>query len=755
MSSQVLDVSNNDLPYWMRQAQHGWDWGLVLVAVFSLLAAWPFINSPDLPRTNAAENYIFMTANYSDALREGRLYPRWSPNTFNGFGAPIPNYFPPGAPYSAALIKVLFTNDPVLAVRAVFILAHLIAGTSLYAFVRRYLTANAGLLAAVLFLYSPYFGNVAPFIRGDLAEYLALALTPLLLLTIDRLTSNNRPIDLFIAALVVAATLLTHPWIALAGMLIALLYTFPRPGLQTFIAMILGVSLSAFFWMPALLEQNLVQWVDRTTIQTLTLPGLFALFKTVDLGQLLPDLQLTLGQTLIAFILLAAVVMLIFTRSYIRFYLRFMVIGGILVVVAILYLPHEIWLLGLISLCASIASSTIMGAQMRLPISAQRIYPAAVLIVALILSLPVLLVPRWPTTFSGVRPIDQIRYEQQGAGIAALPPHWPLPITPTASLLPNRFLLSGYQSGNISKIVPAQVGSRTQISVLRYESHRERYQIISDGRVDLDLLTTYFPGWKATITDQAINIRPNEQTGLMQIQMPAGNSELVITFGPTPTRQTAWLVTWTTLVILLLVTRWRLRLTPEPPPDFDLLSAVEARLMSVVLVALALITTLLANPASPVTLHNRPGHALQEAIPLRNRTSVGLEALAYSLALSRFQAGETLNFIVHWQAIRALPANYQTRTYLIESDSSTRWHRTPLQTPGAYPTSRWRTYQYVSDHFTIPLSSTIIPGQYQIAIEVLGCNMDCNDSKRLNFFNAEGASVGPTLILPTTIRIEQ
>ena len=113
-----------------------------------------------------------------------------------------------------------------------------------------------------------------------------------------------------------------------------------------------------------------------------------------------------------------------------------------------------------------------------------------------------------------------------------------------------------------------------------------------------------------------------------------------------------------------------------------------------------------------------------------------------------------LNFTVYWQAIRTLPRNYQTRAYLIENSSGSRWHRTTWRTPAAYPTSRWRTYQYVSDDFTIPLSPTIIPGKYQIAIEVLDCNIACNDTERLSFFNADGAFIGQTLILPTTIQID-
>src|SRR5262245_4284561 len=119
--STTIEILPQDLPDWMRRARQGIDWGLLLVVGFSLTIAMPFFAQSDLPHTNASENYVYRAADYAAALREGRLYPRWSANVFGGYGAPIPEYYPPGAGYLAALIQVLFTDDPILAVRMVYI----------------------------------------------------------------------------------------------------------------------------------------------------------------------------------------------------------------------------------------------------------------------------------------------------------------------------------------------------------------------------------------------------------------------------------------------------------------------------------------------------------------------------------------------------------------------------------------------------------------------------------------------------------
>jgi hypothetical protein len=173
-------------------------------------------------------------------------------------------------------------------------------------------------------------------------------------------------------------------------------------------------------------------------------------------------------------------------------------------------------------------------------------------------------------------------------------------------------------------------------------------------------------------------------------------------------------------------------------------------LLSIILSAFAIITLFFTPTDSPVTLHAQPGYHLSNAIPLRNRTSVGLEALAYSLDTDRYYPGETLNITTYWQVIRPLPENYQVQAYLIEVANGIRWHRTLQHLLGSYPTRRWRTYRYIGDEFNIPLAPTIVQGEYRIAIEVLDCVSVCN---RLDFFDQTGRYTGQTLILPTPIHI--
>lgn len=754
--AQVIDIPTEDLPYWMRQARRGKDWGLLLALIIGILAAWPFIIRPGLPRTNASENYVFLTADYADALREGRLYPRWSPNALSGYGAPIPHFFPPGAPYSAALIKVLFTNDDVRGVRVAFIIGFIIAATSTYAFVRRQSSAAAGLLAAVLFTFSPTLGSTTPYIRGELSEFLGLVLIPLLLWVVDRLLSGPRLFDFIITAFAAAALFLTHPTSAIIGIILAALLTLSHQ--KTFawkaavIAIIIGISLAAFYWLPALLEQDRVTWIPPSTpTPQLALASLLAPLKPVDLSELIPRPQFTLGAPLLLTALLS-IGSQIMMRKLAMFQASFFVMALVLIGLGMLLVPGEVWLMGPITLCMAVAGSGCVNLRMQLPKQWHRIYPAALVTLTLMLSLPVLQVPQWPATFGGTDPIDQIIYEQQGAGIAALPPQYPLPLPLPQIPSANRLLLSGYESGNINKIGPLQAANRTQISLIAHETHRERFQVQSTVPTIISLLTAYFPGWQATASGQSLIVYADVQSGLINFEIPSMSGELIVSLGPTSIRQNAWLLSAIALLMLPLMWR-RIPEDNEPPDDVDLLNIGEVRLLSFIIAALAVIVLFFAAPSSPITLYGRPGHGLTDANILRTRTNAGLELLAYKIDALEARPGDTLNLTLFWQALRTLPGNYQVQVTLSQSDVPV--YQSKLRSPGYYPATRWRTYLYVNDHYEIPLPPTLPAGEYQISAEVFECNPNCTSANRLTFFSISGTNMGRRLVLPQTLRVIQ
>ncbi|RMF28479.1 MAG: hypothetical protein D6759_15725, partial [Chloroflexi bacterium] len=251
--------------------------GLPVVLLLVLIAAAPFLTRPGLPRGTDAELHVFRAAELGYSLRAGVLYPRWAPDFYYGYGYPIFNYYAPLTYYLANGFALLPGLEVVAGVKAVFVLGFLLAGLGSY-LAGRDLSARpsplAGILAAALYLFSPYILFIDPHARGDLAEFFALGLFPLVFWAFWRLLPHRPPSTppskprwggVVLAALLLAALILSHNLMALVGtavLLVSLAWTWVArrypPAWGLLVALLLGLALSAFFWLPVLLEKDAV-----------------------------------------------------------------------------------------------------------------------------------------------------------------------------------------------------------------------------------------------------------------------------------------------------------------------------------------------------------------------------------------------------------------------------------------------------------------------------------------------------------------
>jgi len=361
------------------------------------------------------------------------------------------------------------------------------------------------------------------------------------------------------------------------------------------------------------------------------------------------------------------------------------------------------------------------------------------------------LAPRWPDAFGSTEPQAQILYEQQNQAVAVLPPDAPIPATIPTTLLPNRSLIDGYLSGNINKIGLGQIIANIRVGVLEHRSHSDRFQLNVATPTTFDILTAYFPGWEATIEGQPVPLEPNAQTGLIRVEVPVVvNEELTIMLGPTAARTGAWAIAWATLGITGILTVGRFRRKTGIHDNLDLLTKAESRLVALVVAWFLIFILVFATPSSPLSLHARPGYLLDASYSLRSRTDVGIEAIAYRLDRFAYHPGEMVDLTLYWQTLRPLADDYQLQLYLL-SEQNVHWLPTPLLRPGNYATNRWIPNRFIGDEHPIPLSLSIAPGTYQIAIEMYGCRPVCNTP--VSFFDASGRLIGRTLLLPTPLNI--
>jgi hypothetical protein len=252
----------------------------LLLALLGLPALWP-LAGPGLPRTNDALPHFYRAFELSELFHASLIFPRWAPHLVHGFGYPVFNFFP----YLAhALVAALHLAGLDLLPAYNFACGLALFASAAFAFQlgRDHFGPAAGLVAGVAYVYSPYL-LYDTYVRGSLPENLALALLPLALLHVRRASRGEWHAAAW-AALALAAALLSHHGVMLQAMPFILAYAlfaalagqaftpgtrvWQRPGrnvlagsraLGLLLPFVLALLLSAFFWLPALLEARYVQ----------------------------------------------------------------------------------------------------------------------------------------------------------------------------------------------------------------------------------------------------------------------------------------------------------------------------------------------------------------------------------------------------------------------------------------------------------------------------------------------------------------
>src|SRR5690606_20992613 len=116
-------------------------------------------------------------------------------------------------------------------------------------------------------------------------------------------------------------------------------------------------------------------------------------------------------------------------KEYNLFQSAFLVAGLFLLCGGLLFFASETWLMGAIILCLVIAGSQIGLAISKLPIVFRYGLVVTVILLIVGLALPTWLIPSPSVIITGVKPSDQIQYEEQTGAVALLPDYANYPTT--------------------------------------------------------------------------------------------------------------------------------------------------------------------------------------------------------------------------------------------------------------------------------------------------------------------------------------
>jgi Dolichyl-phosphate-mannose-protein mannosyltransferase len=541
---------------------------LTLICFISILGLF----HPGFPQTHDGDVHLLRLTNFYQSLQEGNVIPRWAANVNFGYGQPVFEFFYPYPSYLASVFHLIgfsFADS----LKIILMLAMVLSGITMYLWLSNLFTKQAGFIGGLLYVFAP-FRFVDTYVRGDIGESLAFVFIPLVLYCIYKISKSPSFLWCIFGGISLALLILTHNVISLMFLPFILFYGFfcwlqhSKKKLYAgyfFWIIVIGFALSAFFWMPGLLEgkytlRNIVtkgEYKDRFV----TLPSLFygewsyggtGLF-TVQLGilqwvMLFVSLVCLLGHSLLSRV-----------NSKNRFWMRFtyqnddkkkiLILGTIMYTLLGIFfmLPQSnfIWSKILLLqnfqfpwrfLAVTTFGTAVLGAYLMQFIPKKYMAGSLVVIVCLVLFLNKDYMHakgfwnRPDTYFAGV--------QRAPADTGESSPIWGV-----------RFMEQGFK--NSLEVIQ---GDAT-IQKKKRTTTEHIYQVHVNKKTRFLENTLYFPGWEVLANGQQIPVEFQDQQyrGLITFYLDPGNYTIDIKFVSTKLRKIADMISLVSIASVLLI----------------------------------------------------------------------------------------------------------------------------------------------------------------------------------------------------------
>jgi 6-pyruvoyl-tetrahydropterin synthase related domain len=524
---------------------------IVMATAFAMIVPFFVWSNP------SGHDFEFHVNSWMEVLRQwkqGVLLPGWAGLAQFGNGEARFIFYPPISWTAGAFLGALL---PWRAVPGAYVwMALTLSGFSMFCLARRYLSIRDSTFVAASYIVSPYY-VVIVYWRSAMAELLAGALLPLLLLFVLRLKEKSGQNVVFLALVVAAAWLTNIPSAVMLtyslGLLLLLAAAFegrPRILRDGIFAFLLGLGLASFYLLPVLHEQK---WVSLDQVLA---PGIrpqdnFLFIPTADAdhnrfnwlvsavaaGQIivlagaallarrrirpLPQIAADHGiSMLIAWAALSSLLTLSFTRFAWDHFpeLRFV------------QFPWR-WLL-----CINVGLAMLVTIAWRLWL------PRILLLIAM-LSLVVLMAvrfqpPWWDTAADIAEMLDN---QVTGQGYEGTDEY--VPIHADASeVKPN------------APLVSLVSGAPLRVRIMRWTGQSKWFSLSASAPGQILVKLFNYPSWKVEINGRQVSPETQEDTGQMLLPVAAGENQVRITFITTQDR----ILGRTISGIFLLLTAWLL-----------------------------------------------------------------------------------------------------------------------------------------------------------------------------------------------------
>lgn len=524
---------------------------LIALIIFSTLALWPFFKHGYFESHDGEWMVIRFTA-FHQALRAGQFPVRFADRLNNNYGYPVTNYLYPLPFYLAELPKALKVGY-VDSIKIVFVLSTFSSVILMYLALSQKFSKEASLAGSIIYLFAPY-RFVDLYVRGSIGENLAFSFIPLILLSIFKL-QKNKFVFLSILSLAVAGLITSHNIMAaifLPVFIITILILLKgKILLQSFGAILLGVLISAFFIIPAIYDLQFVQFQQTLISDPIKhlIPVLNLVYSKWGYGATPTEENGFSAQIgILSIIIITAALFTLIKRRQKDYLSTFLLVAIFISALLISNLSSIFWeifpFVNIIQFPWRLLSLVVFAvAILTAPVIDQ--FKSKFFVTAAIIVLAVLSTITFTKPSKFVNRGDSFYSTNEGTTtvLDEYLPTW-AQLKPGArsqdKILPGLFSISDQQ------IKPA--------------NYRITVNAIQDTRIQIG--TIFFPGFVAKIDNKTVPITYDNPAGLMNIQLPKGEHEVIIKYSKTPVHLISEIVSIIAVILtgLLFFYSWQKKL---------------------------------------------------------------------------------------------------------------------------------------------------------------------------------------------------
>lgn len=531
---------------------------------------------------------------FDKAIKGGQFPPRWVGELGFGFGYPLFIFYPPLVYFLAEIYHVLGLGL-IDSVKLVFFSSILFSAFAMYILVKELWGKLEALVAALFYMFLPY-RALDVYVRGAMSESFSFVFLPLIIWSFYKLRISNEKKYIYTSSVFLALLMITHNLIFLPFMLIL-------PWFLTFLTIqknnntlkfikyflksfILAFGLSAFFWLPAIIEKKYTI-VDSLLLINLASYNIHFVYPiqlwnwawgyggsasgltdgiSFKIGKL--HILLSLASVIIslAYMLLKSQNQKVKQISFITFvfFLLFLFsafmttyfskpLWDILTPLRYLQFPWRFLVF------TGLFSSILAGAFiyfLKLPVLK---LAAALIITSLILFTNVKLFKpqtyRPDLTDESATKSEILRWDVSNSSFEYIPKGVPLYIGGL-----NTNLVDIQKKDTEHSLIEAS-SNMAKINILSYSPSKSEFTVSAPEPVKITAGIFNFPGWIVSVNSQMVSVDDQNRLKLITFNVPKGDNRVKIEFTNTPVRSLAnWISLGAiVLMLILLFNKWKIR----------------------------------------------------------------------------------------------------------------------------------------------------------------------------------------------------